>query len=387
MSQNKTLPNGEDKSMSLQEVFPASLSAMLGSEEARMMTATSGRILSELYPRSDLLGSLVRMLLESPRWSSRARYLKWIAKPLYSERLTTFTDTDTANPLPSNESAETLNNSDMQSSRLLFQLVPLEPPTEEIESSLLLQTPTVVQTDETPEKMKVKPFFKTPCSWDAKDNMKTWDVPTSRGTLGQQARMGKLDALLPTPNACDYNTTWSEEAKMECLERREKEGKTAFPSKFNSLRQLAREELLPTPTYMEGVKWTNTWNPNSQMGQSLSAMAGSNMLPTPYDWKLNRGMLPTPRAMEVVERPEAQARRLNDRTGNQMNSIQSAAAFGMLDSMTPDALKSKSENVGETSRLSPLFTEEMMGFPFLWTALPFLSQSGETKASKPTETP
>jgi hypothetical protein len=42
---------------------------------------------------------------------------------------------------------------------------------------------------------------------------------------------------------------------------------------------------------------------------------------------------------------------------------------------------------GESSRLSPLFTEEMMGFPFLWTTLPFLSQNGETNPSKPTETP
>ena len=32
---------------------------------------------------------------------------------------------------------------------------------------------------------------------------------------------------------------------------------------------------------------------------------------------------------------------------------------------------------GKGFRLSPLFTEEMMGFPLMWTTLPFLSQSGE----------
>ena len=42
---------------------------------------------------------------------------------------------------------------------------------------------------------------------------------------------------------------------------------------------------------------------------------------------------------------------------------------------------------GGNSRLSPLFTEEMMGFPLMWTALPFLSESGAPKPSKPTETP
>ena len=41
---------------------------------------------------------------------------------------------------------------------------------------------------------------------------------------------------------------------------------------------------------------------------------------------------------------------------------------------------------GQSFRLSPLFTEEMMGFPFGWTTFPFLSQSGETNPSKPTET-
>ena len=48
---------------------------------------------------------------------------------------------------------------------------------------------------------------------------------------------------------------------------------------------------------------------------------------------------------------------------------------------------SSPETDGNTSRLSPLFTEEMMGFPFLWTTLPFLKQNGGPKASKPTPTP
>jgi hypothetical protein len=39
---------------------------------------------------------------------------------------------------------------------------------------------------------------------------------------------------------------------------------------------------------------------------------------------------------------------------------------------------------GKTFRLSPLFTQEMMGFPFGWTELPFLSESGAPKPSKPT---
>ena len=57
--------------------------------------------------------------------------------------------------------------------------------------------------------------------------------------------------------------------------------------------------------------------------------------------------------------------------------------------MTMDSLKSHNkENAnlaeqiahkvgGGTSQLNPLFVEEMMGFPLMWTALPFLSPSGD----------
>ena len=46
-----------------------------------------------------------------------------------------------------------------------------------------------------------------------------------------------------------------------------------------------------------------------------------------------------------------------------------------------------SQNGGKTSQLNPLFVEEMMGFPLMWTTLPFLSQSGDRNQSKDTETP
>ena len=38
--------------------------------------------------------------------------------------------------------------------------------------------------------------------------------------------------------------------------------------------------------------------------------------------------------------------------------------------------------ISPTSQLNPLFVEEMMGYPLEWLTLPFLSQSGEVKASK-----
>ena len=115
------------------------------------------------------------------------------------------------------------------------------------------------------------------------------------------------------------------------------------------------KSLLPTPTAMEGVKWTNTYNASSQMGQSLSAMAGSGMLPTPSarDWK--------------------------GKTNPGIVKEGSGCIYGETLPDAVDRLASHQKNGGKGFRLSPLFTEEMMGFPLMWTTLPFLSQNGETK--------
>ena len=43
--------------------------------------------------------------------------------------------------------------------------------------------------------------------------------------------------------------------------------------------------------------------------------------------------------------------------------------------------------IGKSSQLNPLFVEEMMGFPLMWTTLPFLSQDGDRNQSKDTEMP
>jgi hypothetical protein len=76
-------------------------------------------------------------------------------------------------------------------------------------------------------------------------------------------------------------------------------------------------------------------------------------------------MLPTPRANEV-------------------NDVELTAELGARDKSNLEESVAKAlheccpENDGKGFRLSPLFTEEMMGFPLMWTTLPFLSPSGET---------
>lgn len=118
-------------------------------------------------------------------------------------------------------------------------------------------------------------------------------------------------------------------------------------SKYNNLVSQVVYGLLPTPVASDHV-------PKSKMRPSreatnrktgyLSEMTG--MLPTPktYDWN-------TPRSPEKWDE------------------------FSKKTGVTHKPLK---QLLGKGSQLSPLFVEEMMGFPKNWTASPF--QSGDEKA-------
>jgi len=128
-SQQPTSQSGADEWTCSLEAFRASLSVMPGDDVARKMTATSGRQCIAPSTKSSPLGLWLRTLLESSRWSSRARFLRWQVQPLFSTRLTTFEDdSNCERPLPFNASALTLKVTDMPSSRCLFRLVPSEPP-------------------------------------------------------------------------------------------------------------------------------------------------------------------------------------------------------------------------------------------------------------------
>src|SRR5262245_59852684 len=94
-----------EEQLYLPEGFLASHFPRPGSEEARKMTATSGRRCSELYMKPGPLGCLVRTLLESSTWSSTECFLTWKVK---------------ATPC----------------NHLLFQLAPSMPNTEETECGL-----------------------------------------------------------------------------------------------------------------------------------------------------------------------------------------------------------------------------------------------------------
>lgn len=270
----QTSESGKEKSMFLQEDSLANRSVLPEEERERTMTATSGLRCYERYGRYSQLGSLVKTLLESRQWWSPAKRLRWDAQTISSKRITY---TERKADSHSKKSARILKQQDIQSSRLIFQLAVSEHPTEEKESGLL---PTV-------QMQGIK---------RCNPKGKTEFLP--------------LD-LLPTPTALDK--------AGGRINRSPSPGAAQRPT----LALAARKGLLPTPCAKEATKYTKTFNPNSQMGKGLTALACSEMLPTP-------------------------------------------------------AVRKKTS--GKTSQLNPLYVEEMMGFPLMWTTLPFLSPDGDKKA-------
>lgn len=353
----KTLPkqtsqSGTAKSMFSQEDSPANLSPSLAEERERTITATSGHRCFERYGRYTPLGSLVKTLMESRRWWSPAKSLRWDAQTIFSKRITY---TERKADSPSTKSVQTSKPKDIPSNRLLFQLVPSEHRTEETESGLL-------------------PTVQTQGLKQCNKKGKTEFVP--------------LD-LLPTPNAMDIA-----HKDMEINERGRRNPKRGKTDHSLGLEDMAVAKLLPTPCSIEATKFTKTINPNSQMGQGLTALAVNGLLPTPTAMEVkhsNRvkglkeqgakgmysrkngalrpngltdfldfnGMMPTPSARDWKGCTNPGVKKVN---GN---------VYGET---LPDTVK---KVTGSTSQLNPLFVEEMMGFPLMWTALPFLSPSGD----------
>ena len=173
---------------------PANHILTLGSKEARKMTVTSGKNISELYKRSDQPGLLAKMFLESSIWNSTKCFLTWRVR---------------TTPI----------------NRLLFQLVPSTPHIEGIEFGLL------------------------PSPRAREGNA---GKPGSVGSI-HNAKRGYLDGVVQemwaTPNAMDHLPQRSPEA-LHRLATTHRKGRTR-PS---NLREQVNEETMkmwPTPTRRE----------------------------------------------------------------------------------------------------------------------------------------
>ena len=369
--QKQTSIGGREKSMFSPEDSHASLLALPEEERERMITAISGRRCYERFGKLSPLGSLVKTLLESELWWSPAKRLKWDAQTISSKRIT-YTERKAGSH--SKKSARNLKQQDIPSNRLIFQLAVSEHHTEGIESGLLqeefrqlLLTPTAVMIAEDPKNFKER----------AKKN--GYQNGTTYGSLASQVMYSDM---LPTPNAMDIPH-----------KENPKKGKTDHSL---GLEDMAVAQLLPTPTALDkgGGRINKSLSPNAAERPTLALAA-------------RKGLLPTPTAMEIKHSKrvnglkEQGAKGMYSRKNGALRPngltdfldfhylLTPSATNGLRSTMTMDSLKSHNkENAnlaeqiahkvgGGTSQLNPLFVEEMMGFPLMWTALPFLSPSGD----------
>ena len=344
-----------EKSMSSPEVFPASLFLAPDSERERKMTATSGRKCYERYGRFSPIGLLVKTLLESSQWYNPAVKLRWDVKNLCSERLTEKEYCIGRNTL-SKQCVTTLNVKDISSNRLLFRLVPSERRTEETVSSLLptVQTQGLKVCNEN-GKTTFYPvgLLPTPRAVEVVEHpMKAAARTKDRtGTKLNNLSSGAAFGLLPTPMASDATTGAIIGKNDQFVTTRNGTPRRINQNGQNGCVGLARMvRLLPTPNAREADKYSKKYNPNSQMGTALTAMAVN-------------GMLPTPAARDY--QPSVSPQALKRKNGKMRTD-----ALCNLPVMLGEH---HSQNGGKTSQLNPLFVAEMMGFPPDWTVLPFQS--------------
>lgn len=275
--EQQTLPFGEIVSTCSAADSPASRSASRASAKARRTTATSGRRCCGLFGLFDPVGSWARTFSEL-----------LIGRKEWS----------------STRCALTWKRQDTKCSRTLYRLAVSALPTDGTDAGLL---PTV-QTQGLKQCEKGKTVF----------------MPL---------------ILLPTPRTQDVGRGAVQDAKFE--------NGVFFRENKNGVRwgvqltDLIAGGLLPTPNASEGEKYTTKYNPNSQMGRGLTAMAVNGMLPTPITGDYRSGM--------------------SNRYGtNHTQQLNDTIAF----------------QTGMTSQLNPLFVAEMMGFPANWLVSPFLRGAG-----------
>lgn len=454
--QKQTSASGKEKSMYSAEDFHVSRSALPDSEEERKITATSGRKCYEPYKKPSPLGLLVKTLLESSQWYNPARRLKWSVQPLFSERVTRCRST--ASNSSSKPSAKTLSKRDIPSSRFLFRLVPSERRTEETGYGLLQDDYKVITTKQGKEIIVDKEDYDFLNQWAwkvnnsgyayrtirAKKDGKKWKTILMHRSICCAEEKEEIDHI--NRNKLDNRKSnlriiahWENshnrskgtgvrkpkgrnkwyaqiyvnnkrihlgcfKTKEEAMNARINAEKTLLPTVQTQGLKVCNKEgrtefiplsLLPTPNASEGTKWTTKYNPNSQMGTGLTAMAVNGLLPTPMACEIRHSkrvkelkeaggdtfhsrangetrpnglmdymdfmdMLPTPRANKVNDvnlNSPAMAQR------NKGNLEESIAKF---------IQKEPTFQTGETSQLNPLFVAEMMGFPADWTVSPFL---------------
>ena len=168
-----------------------------------------------------------------------------------------------------------------------------------------------------------------------------------------------------------------------------------------SLNDLARNQMLPTPTAMEDRSHPETWDKRAErrakkggkLQMGLTTMARKGLLPTPTTSCANGG---TNAPRKDGKSRESQLNHwaainrekiIEEKIGlkSMLPTPQAADGGNLGGNQNQDSLTKRARlETGKTSQLNPRFVADMMSFPLNWTELPF--QNGETHQSKDTET-
>lgn len=365
------------------EDSPASLSHLQAEERERKMTAISGHICFGQSGRFSQIGSLVRTLMESSRWFSPAKRLKWQTQIIFSTKVTY---TERFNDTPLTKSAKVLSEKVMKSNRLLFRLVPLVRPIDETECGLsqdvfsqMLPTPNAMDIQHKDmdineqgrrnskngktshslglQDMAYADLLPTPTSIDCgsgRINKSPSPNAAERPTLAKAAKMD----LLPTPMANDIQ-------HRKRVQELKESGATQFQSRKNGASRpnglmdyLNFHELFPTPSARD---WKGCTTPGQK---KQNGNVYGETLPGRVKKMDEWGFLLTPQASD------------SKRCNMSMETLKHHKKKQGDPSKSNFAEQIAHKTGGGTSQLNPLFVEEMMGYPLMYTAYPFLSQSG-----------
>ena len=289
-----------DESTSSPEAILASPSHSPASKKALKTIATSGRQCLSLLSKKDPLGSLAKMLLVTSRWGSTRCFLTWKVK---------------ATP----------------QGRLLFQLAPSMPRTEETESGLL-HTPTAKANQMSPDMQKRgsgwgPKMWATPRTTDGTGGPRQLDekgrrVSKTNPNLVFGANLSDQARMWPTPQAADHKNMDSAGQKMLSSE----------------------VKLWPTPNARDWKDSVNTVPPS--VGKTRGHSLGMKVAEVQ-----NQKMWPTPRASEWKGTGPLGSKSHNHRLEK-----------GYLDA----TVQERSQVSGS---LNPTWVEWLMGYPEGWTDL------------------